>query len=335
MKKPAKLVMDDVPPVLPENPTKMMHRLRKLIRSQNKAWATEKTYLSWIKRFLRYHKLKHPDLLEASDVEDYLNHLSVNRHCSPSTQATALNAIVFFFKQFLQRPLDGLNYERAKTYRRIPVVFTPEEAKKVISHLSGDRRLMAKLMYGSGLRVSECLKLRVKDIDFERREITVRAGKGNKDRKTLLPDLVTEDLYEQIQFVGAIHDRDLRDGFGEVYIPYAFARKSPAAAVSFEWQFIFPSTRMSSDPRDGKIKRHHRHQRYIQRAVREAMKKAGIRKHASCHTFRHSFATTLLESGYDIRTIQELLGHSDVATTEIYTHVLNRGGRGVKSPLDK
>lgn len=335
MNRRKKLVMDDVPPPIPENPTKMMHRLRKLIRSQNKAWATERTYISWIKRFLRYHKLKHPDNLGAADVENYLNYLSVHRHCSPSTQATALNAIVYFFKQFLQRPLENLNYERAKHHRRVPVVFSAEEAYKIINCLSGERRLMARLMYGSGLRVSECLRLRVKDVDFERREIIVRGGKGNKDRATLLPDMLTEELYEQIQFVGAIHDRDLKEGYGEVYMPYALARKYPDEAVSIDWQYIFPSSRMSNDPRDGKRKRHHRHQRYIQRAVKSAIKEAGVRKHANCHTFRHSFATSLLESGYDIRTIQELLGHSDVSTTEIYTHVLNRGGRGVKSPIDR
>jgi len=334
MKKRPKLAMDDVPPPIPENPTKLIHRLRKLIRSQNKSWSTERTYVSWIKRFLHYHNLKAPDKLSAADVESYLNYLAVSRHCSPSTQATALNSIVYFFKQFLDRPLEDLSYERAKIHRRVPVVFTPAEAQKIIGLLRGDRQLMARIMYGSGLRVSECLRLRVKDIDFGRREIIVRGGKGNKDRVTLLPDMLTEHVYEQIQFVGAIHDRDLREGFGEVYMPYALARKFPAETHSIDWQFIFPSCRRANDPRDGKTKRHHRHQRYIQRAVKAAVREAGIRKHANCHTFRHSFATTLLERGYDIRTIQELLGHSDVSTTEIYTHVLNRGGKGVKSPLD-
>lgn len=323
----------DTPPAIPQKPTKMMHRLRALIRSQNKSWATEKTYVGWVKRYLHFHKLRDPLTMNASHVGEFLTDLAVNKHCGPNTQATALNAIVYFYKQFLKHPIDDIPFEYARNKRKVPVVFTSREIEAVISRLQGDQRLMAQLMYGSGLRVSECLRLRVKDIDFQRREIVVRGGKGGKDRVTMLSDICSEDLRDQLSHVSFIHAMDIKAGYGEVFMPNALARKYPSAAKSLAWQFLFPSSRRASDPRDARIKRHHRHQRYIQKAVKQALKDSEIHKHANCHTFRHSFATHLLEQGYDIRTIQELMGHADVSTTEIYLHVLNRGGRAVISPL--
>lgn len=327
--------MDDVAPPISPSSTKLLDRVRLFIRAQNKAWSTERTYIHWIKQYIYYHNKRHPNEMGEREIELFLNHLATQKHCSPSTQATALNALVFLYRQFFGKELEKINFDYAKKKQRLPVVFSQKEALSVIESLQGDTQLMAQLMYGSGLRVSECLRLRIKDIDFNRREITVRAGKGNKDRVSLLPDLCTEPLYNQVQHVGQIHDIDIQEGFGEVYLPFALQRKYPSAPKSLAWQFLFPAARRANDPRDGKTKRHHRHQRYIQKAVKIAIQEAGIQKHANCHTFRHSFATHLLESGYDIRTIQELMGHADVSTTEIYLHVLNRGGRGVASPIDR
>ncbi len=326
--------MDDVAPNVAANSTKLIDRIRLLIRAQNKSWATERTYIHWIKQFIYFHDKQHPKDMGANEIEAFLNYLTTQRHVSPSTQATALNAIVFLYKHFLAREVNELNFNYSTKKRRLPVVFTHQEALTVIGKLKGDQKIMAQLMYGSGLRVSECLRLRVKDIDFNRKEITIREGKGKKDRVTILPDICSENLFEQVQQVGFMHDMDRKAGFGEVYMPNALARKYPSASKSLPWQFLFPSSRLANDPRDGKTKRHHRHQRYIQKAVKLAIEEAGIYKHANCHTFRHTFATNLLERGYDIRTIQQLLGHSDVTTTEIYTHVLNKGGLGVKSPID-
>ena len=328
-------LMDDVPVSVPVGSKKFMHQLRVFIRSQNKAWATEKTYVHWIKRFIHFHADQHPDDLTAVDVERYLSHLAVQRHVSPSTQATALNAIVFMYKQFLQRDLGELDFQQSRRQRNIPVVFSEDECQRVIGHLKGSHRLMAGLMYGSGLRVSECLRLRVKDIDFERNEIIVREGKGNKSRRTVLPRSLKVELAEQQLRVESLHKQDVVDGYGEVYMPYALARKYPAAASSLAWQFLFPSSRIAKDPRSGQWRRHHVHASAMQKAVKRALNQAGIHKIANCHTFRHSFATHLLEHGSDIRTIQSLLGHADVATTEIYTHVLNKGGLGVQSPVDR
>ena len=327
-------VFDDVPPPIPANPTQFIHQFRAFMRNQNKAWATERTYVLWVKRFIHFHNKKHPKKMGEAEIEAFLNDLAVHRHCSPATQATALNALVFLYKQFLGRELEELSYRPARQGRRVPVVFSEREVHAVISALEGDKKIMAMLMYGAGLRVSECVRLRIKDIDFERNEITLRGGKGNKDRLTVLPEAVVDPLEDQITFVTLLHKTDCAAGFGRVFMPNALARKYPGEAQSLRWQYVFPAPHRAVDPRDGAIKRHHRHQSYIQKAVKLAINQAGIKKHASCHTLRHSFATHLLERGYDIRTIQELLGHADVATTEIYTHVLNKGGRGVKSPVD-
>lgn len=328
------LVMDDVPPAIPQKPVKLLDQVRQFIRRQNKSWATERTYIYWIKRYIYFHNKQHPKDLGGMHIELFLTQLAVHGQASPSTQATALNALVYLYKQFFQREIGELDFRRAKPKQKIPVVFEAAEARRVIKLLAGDQYLMASMMYGAGLRVSECLRLRIKDIDFAMQQIIVREGKGKKDRVTLLPASLIDRLQEQCLFVSSLHKKDLSDGFGEVYLPYALSKKYPSAAHSIEWQFLFPSSNRSVDPRDGKTKRHHRHQRYIQKAVKAAIDAAGIHKHANCHTFRHSFATRLLEKGYDIRTIQQLLGHSDVATTEIYTHVIRRGGLGVISPVD-
>ncbi len=327
-------VMDDIPSPIPANPVKFIDQLRAFIRSQNKAWATEKTYILWIKRYIHFHQKRHPKEMGEADIEKFLNYLVLQRHCSASTQATALNSLVYLYKQFLKHESLELNFDYSKRVRKIPVVFSVREAIAVIERLEGEKRLMAKIMYGAGLRVSECLRLRIKDIDFERNHIIVRGGKGNKDRYSILPDSIISNLKTQLLYVKAVHQQDMGRGLGEVYMPNALAKKYPSESRSLHWQFLFPANQCAIDPRDGKTKRHHRHQSYIQKAVKQAIIKTGIHKHANCHTFRHSFATHLLEKGYDIRTIQELLGHADVATTEIYTHVLNKGGLGVISPID-
>ena len=326
---------EDSPSFLPSSPVRLLDQVRALIRAQNKSWATEKTYIYWIKAFILYHNKRHPKDMGAREVEGFLSYLAVQRNASPSTQGTALNALVFLYKQFLSVELGELDFRRSRRQRRIPVVFSDREAKAVINALSGVYRLMAQLMYGCGLRVSECLCLRLKDIDFDAHCIVVREGKGKKDRRTVLPTSLCGGLKQQIQQVSLLHQQDSLKGFGEVYMPYALAKKYPSEARGLAWQFLFPSHNIAIDPRDGKLKRHHLHSRTIQRQVKGAIRSAAILKHANCHTFRHSFATQLLSCGYDIRTIQELLGHADVTTTEIYTHVLNRGGLGVRSPLDK
>lgn len=326
--------MDDIPVHIPANSERLIDQVRQFIRSQNKSWATEKTYIHWILKYIRFNQLKHPKDLNATHVENFLTHLAVQRHASPSTQSTALNAIVFLYKQFLQIELGELNFNYSKRRRRVPTVFTDIEAKAIIANLKGSHRLMAELMYGSGLRTNECLNLRIKDIDFGMQQVIVREGKGMKDRSTVLPSSLTEQLRNQIDKVRLLHKQDLVDGYGEVYLPYALARKYPSAAKDVAWQFLFPSARVGKDPRSHIRRRHHAHQRSIQKAVKIAIRGAKIYKHASCHTFRHSFATRLLENGYDIRTIQKLLGHSNVETTEIYTHVVKKGGMGVISPMD-
>jgi integron integrase len=253
-----------------------------------------------------------------------------------STQNQALSALLFLYKEVLGMALPWLNdMKRAKKPQRLPVVLTVEEARRVLARLDGQHGLMAGLLYGAGLRLLECARLRVKDVDFEMRQITVRDGKGEKDRVTMLPQSVLEPLRAHLEKVKVLHEHDLEDGFGEVYLPYALDRKYPKAAQEWGWQYVFPAANRSTDPRSGQARRHHVDEQSLQRAVKKAVRAAGLSKPASCHTLRHSFATHLLESGYDIRTIQELLGHKDVSTTMIYTHVLNRGGQGVVSPLDR
>ena len=326
--------MDDVRDPLPLTPTKFMPRIRTYIRAQNLAYKTEKTYCFWIKRYIKYHNMQQPQDLGSQHVEQFLHHLAVVDNVSVNTQKIALNALAFLYNQFLEQPLLKLNITKAKTTRKVPTVFSHKEAMAIIQQLTSPWNLMAKLMYGSGLRTSEVINLRVKDIDFEQSMLIVRSGKGGKDRRTILPETLFADLKFQISHVVQMHEFDLKDGYGVVYMPNALGKKYSSAAKSLAWQYLFPSHKLSVDPRSKQIRRHHVYDRSLQKNVKKAIHKAHIAKHASCHTFRHSFATKLLEQGNDIRTVQELLGHADVKTTEIYTHVLHKGVLGVKSPID-
>lgn len=327
-------MMNDVRPALPKVPKRFMDKVRAYIRAKNLAYKTEKTYCFWIKRFIRFHSLQQPQSLGTQHVEQFLHHLAIVEDVSIGTQKTALNALAFLYNQFLDQPLGHLNITKAKVSKKIPTVFSRAEAMKIIGFLNDPWQLISKLMFGSGLRTSEAISLRVKDVDFDNQMIVVRAGKGAKDRRTVLPESIVCELKQQIQRVINLHESDSNNGFGEVYMPNALARKYPSAQRELAWQYLFPSHKLSRDPRSGNIRRHHVYDRSLQRNVKKAIAKAKITKHASCHTFRHSFATRLLEQGNDIRTVQELLGHADVKTTEIYTHVLHKGVLGVKSPVD-
>ena len=317
------------------SPPKLLDQVRQRIRRLGLARRTEKSYVGWIRRFIIANDLRHPRDMGAREVESFLTLLASRDRVAASTQNQALSALLFLYREVLNVELPWMdNIRRAKQPERLPVVLNHDEVARLLAQLSGMHWLMASLLYGSGLRLMECLRLRVKDIDLSRRELTVRSGKGNKDRRTVLPRDLAEPLRRQIEAARDIHRRDLEAGFGEVWLPHALARKYPNAAREFAWQYVFASAQRSADPRSGAIRRHHRDEKSLQRAMKQAVKLAGIDKPATCHTLRHSFATHLLEAGYDIRTIQELLGHKDVATTQIYTHVLNSGARGVISPLD-
>jgi integron integrase len=309
-------------------------RVSEVIRTRGYSIRTEKSYIPWVKRFILFHGKRHPGELGEAEVAAFLTHLAVERNVSPSTQNQALNALVFLYRYVLNRPLgDVVGAVRAKRPARLPVVLGKDEVRQVFSHLDGPHWLPACLLYGSGLRLMECLRLRVKDLDFEHRAITVRGGKGGKDRVVTMPDPCIEPLKQQLALVRRLHNKDLQDGFGAVWLPYALARKYPRAASEFGWQYLFPASKRSVDPRSGVTRRHHLDESCLQRAIRLAIRKAGITKPASCHTLRHCFATHLLERGMDIRTVQEQLGHKDIRTTQIYTHVLQRGGNAVVSPL--
>lgn len=326
--------MEDIPIAIPSDSSGFCDQLRLFIRSENKAYATEQTYVGWVWRFICFHNRRHPRNMGAIEIEQFLTHLAVELNASVNTQKTALNAISYIYRRFLKIELRELSYEFSQRPRQIPVVFSHAEASAVIEQLSGTYKLQAQLMYGSGLRISECTKLRIKDIDFDMNSLLVRNSKGNKDRVTLLPRSLLVDLRSQIDFVKAQHILDLNKGLGEVYMPYALAKKFPNDAKRLAWQYLFPAANISTDPRNNIRRRHHVMASSTQKEVKKAIIVADIHKKAGCHTFRHSFATRLLERGYDIRTIQELMGHSDVSTTEIYTHVIKQGGRGVKSPID-
>lgn len=282
-----------------------------------------------------FHGKRHPSELGGEEVEGFLTHLAVEGRVAPSTQNQALAALLFLYREVLQIELPwAAGIQRAKRKPRLPVVLTVAEVQAVLGRMDGVPLLLAQLLYGPGLRLMECMRLRVKDVDFERREILVREGKGGKDRVTMLPESVVPALRKQIDAVALQHKHDLKDGCGEVYLPYAPAKKYPNAGRDLAWQYVFPSHKLSIDPRSGKTRRHHLDEKVLQRTFKQAVYDSGLAKHATPHTLRHSFATHLLQAGHDIRTIQELLGHQDVSTTMIYTHVLNRGGRGVRSPLD-
>ncbi len=314
---------------------RLLDQLRDRIRFKHYSIRTEQVYGDWVRRFILFHGKRHPREMGAREVEAFLSHLAVEGRVSASTQNQARSALLFLYKEVLETELPWLEgVESAKVGKRLPVVLTAEEAQRLLAPIQGSAGLILRLLYGTGLRIMECLRLRVKDLDFARREITVREGKGFKDRVTMLPEKLLIPLSDHLLTVKALHEADLAAGFGEVYLPWALERKYPTAAREWAWQYVFVAAKRSLDPRSGVVRRHHVEAQSIQRAMREALRLAGISKPATPHTLRHSFATSLLDSGYDIRTVQELLGHADVSTTMIYTHVLQRGGRGVRSPLD-
>jgi len=326
--------MDDVRPSLPQGPQRFMGRVRLDMRERGYAYATEKTYCLWIKRFIRFHNMRHPEQMGTEEINAYLSFLATRYNCSPATQRVVLNGLVYLYRKFLGQELGPLLFEKARQQRRLPVVLSHDEVQRILEHMQGMHRVMIELLYGAGLRLNELLSLRVKDIDFELATITVRSGKGDKDRTTLLPERLIEPLREQLEHVAKLHRRDLEDGYGEAYMPYALGRKYKSESRQLGWQFVFPATRVGPCPRTGALRRHHLHQSALRKHLSKARKASGILKPVHCHTFRHSFVTRLLEKVYDLRTIQKLLGHSDVKTTEIYTHVLRRGPLGVISPLD-
>jgi integron integrase len=320
--------------IIPRMP-KLLTQVREVLRMKHYSLRTEKAYVDWIRRYIFFHNKRHPAEMSEPEIRAFISDLASNRQVSASTQTVALSALLFLYREVLKQDLPYIEgIERAKRPERLPVVFTQTEVKAVLARLEGVNHLVAALLYGSGLRLMDALRLRVKDIDFERNEIVIREGKGEKDRVTMLPAAIAQPLREHLSRVAIQHQDDLRNGYGEVYLPYALDKKYPNAATEWKWKYVFPAPSISQDPRSGKRRRHHLSDDAVQKAVKDAIKRSGITKHGSCHTFRHSFATHLLESGYDIRTVQELLGHKDVRTTMIYTHVLNRGGRGVRSPLD-
>ncbi len=316
-------------------PPKLLDQVVAKMRVKHYSLRTEKSYVDWIKRYIWHFDKRHPKDMGAAEVEAFLTHLAVDRNVSASTQNQAKSALLYLYKEVLGVELPWLdNVTQAKVPQRMPVVLTQAEVQAVLSRMDGTMWLIASLLYGSGLRIMEASRLRVKDVDFAQREILVREGKGFKDRVTMLPISLVEPLKSHLLKVQALHNDDLNAGHGEVFMPMALDRKYPSGGKSWSWQYVFPSVKLSVDPRSKVIRRHHADEKTVQRAVKKAVKLAGIVKLATPHTLRHSFATHLLAGGYDIRTLQELLGHSDVSTTMIYTHVLNKGGRGVSSPLD-
>lgn len=314
---------------------KLLDQLCDEIRVRHYSIRTEQAYTQWVKRFILFHNKRHPAEMGAPEISMFLSHLAVVGNVAASTQNQALNAIVFFYKQVIKKELKDFDtLIRAKNHKKLPVVLNKDEINSLFPHLNGVYRLIAGLLYGSGLRLLEALRLRVKDIDFKYKQVTVRHGKGAKDRVTMLPASYSAQLQLHLKKVKIIHLQDIGEGNGEVYLPNALDRKYPTAPKSWGWQYVFPAPVLSVDPRSGKNRRHHLSESMVQKRIKEAVIKSGITKQASPHTLRHSFATHLLENGYDIRTVQELLGHSDVKTTMIYTHVLNTPGIAVKSPLD-
>ena len=315
---------------------RLMDEVRAVARMRHLSLRTEQAYVNWVKRFILFHRKRHPREMHETEIREFISHLAVSEGVSASTQTVALSALLFLYRDVLKQELPYVSdIERARKPKRLPVVFTRDETKRILGNLEGTHWLIAALLYGSGLRLMECLRLRVKDIDFTYGQVVVRDGKGEKDRLTMLPAKLKQPLLRHLQKIKVLHEEDLRAGYGEVFLPYALARKYPNAPKQWGWQYVFPSGVRSADPRSGKQRRHHIADSTVQTAIKKALRQANISKHGSCHTLRHSFATHLLEKGYDIRTVQELLGHKDVRTTMIYTHVLNRGGKGVLSPIDE
>ena len=314
---------------------KLLEQCKIILRTRHYALRTEKSYLDWIKRFILFHGKRHPQEMGEAEIAAFLNHLANEGRVAAATQNQALSALLFLFNIVLERPLgtfEGL--QRVQRPPKLPTVLSKPEVRSVLRELSGPYRLMGDLLYGSGLRLMECLRLRVKDVDFYQHQITLREGKGGKERVTMLPTLVIPALRAHLETVKNAHEQELAAGLGTVWLPEAYVRKNPAAAKQWAWQWVFPAEKRSANPVSGELHRHHVGEKNLQNAVKAAVKRSGITKPASPHTFRHSFATHLLEAGYDIRTVQELLGHSDVSTTMIYTHVLNKPGLAVRSPLD-
>lgn len=315
---------------------KLLDQVRQMIRVKNYSYRTEQTYVAWIRRYILFHNKQHPKDMGEAEVAAYLTHLAVERDVAASTQNQALQAILFLYREVLKQPLPPtIEAVRAKESQHLPVVLTRQEVQRVLSHLSGEMLLVVQLLYGAGLRLNECLRLRVKDVDFGQGLLVIRDTKGREDRTTMLPAAVIPPLQTHLESVKQTHHQDLQQGHGRVPLPHALQRKYPNANREWLWQFVFPSSKLSTDPRgDETLYRYHRHDSVVQKAVRQAAKTAGLEKRVTPHTFRHSFATHLLEDGYDIRTIQQLLGHKDVKTTMIYTHVVNQRALGVRSPLD-
>ena len=316
---------------------KLMDQVRQVLRYHHYAYRTEQTYCKWIVRFIRFHGARiHPSQMGKPHVERFLSHLATEGNVSASTQRQALNAIIFLYRQVLDQPIEEkLEPVKAKRHIRPPTVMTQGEVERVLAGLTGTHLLMAKLLYGCGLRLMECLRLRVQDLDFERNILYVRQGKGGKDRTTVFPQSIQSELRLHLEKLKSLHEQDLEQGYGEVYLPEALGRKYPSASREFRWQYVFPSKNLSRDPRSGAIRRHHVLESGLQKAVKAAADRAGITKRVSCHTFRHSYATHLLENGVNIRVVQELMGHADVKTTEIYTHVMEKDLSVVCSPLDR
>jgi len=327
--------MNDIPRIIPTPPIRLIDQIRYFIRQRGLAYKTEKTYISWILRYIRFHKLNHPSELSEPHIEMFLDDLAINQYAAKNTQRTALNAIIFLYREFLNIEIKQLSFSYAKSPRKLPVVFSHSEAMCIINELHYPYKLMAQLMFGCGLRISECIRLRVKDLDFAMCVLIIRDGKGGKDRTSVLPKILHEALSDQIDRVRLIHKQDKNNNISGVYLPNRLAIKYPKAEHSLAWQYLFPAKSIGKDPRANVLRRHHVMDRTVQKAVQQAIKNSNIHKHASCHTFRHSFATSLLQQGYDIRTIQKLLGHAKVETTEIYTHVINQGANAVKSPLER
>lgn len=315
-------------------PKKLIEQMRDALRLKHYSYRTEQTYLEWARRYILFHHKRHPADMGSPEIQAFLTDLAVRRNVAASTQNQALSALLFLYRDVLNLEVDPVILPGARRPERLPTVLSQEQVRRLIENLSGTHRLMAQLLYGSGLRLMECVRLRVKDVDFDYRTVVVRDGKGEKDRVTPMPGAVVPDLGRQIERVRILHDEDLQAGDGEVFLPDALERKYGGAARELAWQFLFPASRRSPDPRGHKQRRHHVDSTGLQKAVKTAAQQAGIRKRVTCHTLRHSFATHLLQNGYDIRTVQELLGHKDVRTTMIYTHVLQRGGLAVRSPLD-
>ena len=315
---------------------RLLDEVRRCLRVRHYSLRTERVYVAWIRRFILANHRRHPRDMGGREVEAFLSTLAVRGNVAASTQNQALSALLFLYRQVLDQDLPWMdNVVRAKRPQRVPTVLSVAEVRELLAAMDGRAWLMASLIYGSGMRLMECLRLRVKDVDFGRGELTIREGKGAKDRRTMLPSSLVPALRREIERVRVLHAADLREGFGRVWLPFALERKYPNASAEPGWQYLFPSDQRSLDPRTGIERRHHLDDQVLSRGLKQAARRTGLAKPVSAHTLRHSFATHLLEEGYDIRTIQELLGHKDVATTQIYTHVLNRGGRGVLSPLDR